>query len=122
MVSCDMPLITKRFVREICNGFSEGVDAVIPRTPDGICHPYCAAYRKDCAPAFTTLFGVQDNCILHALDDINVRYMDMEEREELTNINTPEEYKCLCSGKVPPPDRRLLHKSKNTNIHGGNLF
>ncbi|HSW38307.1 MAG TPA: molybdenum cofactor guanylyltransferase, partial [Acidobacteriota bacterium] len=48
-LACDLPNLRTDFLRTLAD-LSDGNDAVIPRTRDGLAHPLCAVYRESCFP------------------------------------------------------------------------
>jgi len=44
--SCDVPLLSPAFIREVCGGLTDDVAAAVPRS-EGYLHPPAAAYRID---------------------------------------------------------------------------
>ncbi|MDR0310565.1 MAG: molybdenum cofactor guanylyltransferase [Acidobacteriota bacterium] len=95
-LACDLPALPVSLVRRMLD-VSEGFDAVIPRTLDGMAHPLAAVYRRTCLPVIEDALRKKANRFIDAFpgDGLRVRWMDPGEGEftdgDLVNINTPDD-------------------------------
>jgi len=102
-LACDLPGIPVSLVRRMLD-VSEGFDAVIPRTRDGLAHPLSAVYRRTCLPVIEEALRKKANKVIDAFpgDGLRVRWMDPGDGEfmdgDLVNINTPEDLLRFQSG------------------------
>lgn len=46
VVSCDLPFVSGALMRRLTSFVGEGVEAVVPRQPDGRVQPLCALYER----------------------------------------------------------------------------
>ena len=99
VVSCDMPLITKKLVKKICDIFAttSKVDAVIVVTSDGKIHPLCGIYRKEQYTSMEEKLLQNNNRIMAILEEKNIKYVELDEEDSrcLENINTKDDYKAI---------------------------
>ena len=91
-VSCDMPLIGKSLIETMCSELIEDIDAVVLRENDGKVHPTCAIYKKNMSDIFEKQILSNNNRLMLALEKMNVKYVVMNSSQQLSNINTPEDY------------------------------
>jgi molybdopterin-guanine dinucleotide biosynthesis protein A len=97
VVACDMPFLTAPFLGRLV-AECLGVDAVVPRTADGL-HPLCAVYAQSAAAAVQRRILNGQLRVADALADLAVREVGPEEIAPydpdgtlLVNINTPDDY------------------------------
>lgn len=100
VVACDMPFIDPRLLRaQIDLLEQEGVDAVIPRSLEGL-EPLHGVYRRDtCLPAVKAALDRGDRRMISWFDAAKVRLMTPEEVavvdpgfRSFINVNSPEEF------------------------------
>jgi molybdopterin-guanine dinucleotide biosynthesis protein A len=97
VVACDMPFLTAPFLGRLV-AECLGVDAVVPRTADGL-HPLCAVYAQSAAAAVQRRILNGQLRVADALADLAVREVGPEEIAPydpdgtlLVNINTSDDY------------------------------
>ena len=97
VVACDMPYLTAPFLGRLV-AECVGVDAVVPRTADGL-HPLCAVYAQSAAAAIHRRIMDGQLKVVDALADLSVREIGAEEITPydpdgtlFVNINTPDDY------------------------------
>jgi molybdenum cofactor guanylyltransferase len=96
VLACDLPNLQVRLLRSLVS-LSEGFDAAIPRTNDGVAHPLCAVYRRTCLPVIEQALERGSNKFIETFLDgtLAVRWVGPEEgvygTADLANINTPED-------------------------------
>jgi len=97
VVACDMPFIRPDFL-EYMRACSGAVDAVVPRTHDGL-HPLCAVYSRAAMPAIEGCLASGKMKVIDMLRSLRVREVSPEEIARfdpygilLFNVNTPDDY------------------------------
>lgn len=50
VLACDMPQVHASFLRGMLAQIRKGLSCVVSQTPDGQCHPLCAAYHTSLLP------------------------------------------------------------------------
>jgi molybdopterin-guanine dinucleotide biosynthesis protein A len=98
-IACDLPNLQAPLLHKLAS-LSEGYDAAIPRTSDGLAHPLCAVYRRTCLPALEDSLLKGTNRVLTVLESaLSIRWVDPKEGQfkdgVLANINTPEDLQRL---------------------------
>jgi molybdenum cofactor guanylyltransferase len=100
VLACDLPNLQARLLRSLVS-LTEGFDAAIPRTSDGIAHPLCAVYRRTCLPVIEQALQKGSNKFIETFitDVLAVRWVGPDEgvygAADLANINTPEDLQKL---------------------------
>ena len=115
-VSCDMPLIRRELVEELCEQITEAFDAVIVRDESGRTHPTCGVYRKSAVPVFEQQILAGNYRVMRALEHLRIRYVTVALEnggEQLRNINTPEDYRELEMWKTEENLKKILGQMKN---------
>ena len=102
VAACDMPFLQIELFRYLEQFLSREQDAIVPVT-EGKVHPLAAIYRKRILPVLKEQIEDRDYKMMHVLDRIKVRYVDVSDHPEfcrmLRNINTTEAYnELLTSG------------------------
>ncbi len=95
---CDMPYPDPRIVDRLLANRA-GVDAVVPRSPEGY-EPVFALYHKNCLALMELMLSQNQFRIYDFYQQIAIRYLDPPElpdgwRRSLININTPEQLALL---------------------------
>ena len=102
-LACDLPRLPASLISRMLD-ISEGFDAVIPRTTDGMAHPLAAVYRRTCLSAIEDALRKKANKVIDAFPggSLRIRWMDSSMGEfmdgDLANINTPEDLHRFESG------------------------
>lgn len=106
VVSCDMPFFRREMADALLREAEDGrYDAVIWKTRDGRLHPVCAYYSNTCLPAFREAIEEKDYRMMHFLS--HTVYKELETADThipdswFTNVNRPEVYTRLESGRIP---------------------
>jgi molybdenum cofactor guanylyltransferase len=100
VLACDLPNLHAALLRRLIS-FTQGFDAAIPRTRDGLAHPLCAIYRRTCLPAVEKALLRGSNKVVETFFDksLAIRWVDPDEGQfediDLANINTPEDLQRL---------------------------
>lgn len=94
VIPCDMPYPDSRIL-ELLFEQRDGVDAVVPETPDGY-EPAFALYHKNCLPTFEKALQQGRRSIYRLYPELNVRFLNWRDLPEgwekgLMNVNTPDE-------------------------------
>ena len=108
VLACDLPFVSANFLRHLAGLAGPGLDAVVPRSPDGL-QPLCAVYSRSLAPRIGELIAAGRLKVAGALEAGRVREIDpaeiaaVEPDEKLfLNVNTPDDLERAS---------RLLHNS-----------
>ncbi len=113
VVACDMPFISAKVVKEICNHADQG-DLVVPYSSNGH-EPLHALYCKSCLPAMEEVLDAGLKRIIAFFDKVHqvelpaatIRQHDPEEKS-FQNINTPEDYFRLRGTLVENEEPQLM--------------
>ncbi len=95
-VACDMPFLRRSLIEFLLTK-TEGWDAVVPRTLDGL-QPLHAVYSRNCLGPIKELIdhgGLKiidfyEKAHVRVIDEIEFRFLDPG-RDSFLNVNTPEE-------------------------------
>lgn len=95
---CDMPYPDGRLV-EMLLSQRYGIDAVVPRTPNGY-EPVFAVYHRNCLPCMEEMLRNNQHRIYDFYQRIAIRYLDWQQmpadwERSLLNLNTPEQLRML---------------------------
>jgi molybdopterin-guanine dinucleotide biosynthesis protein A len=96
LLACDLPALHEVMLRRLLE-FSQGHDAVIPRTTDGRLHPLCGIYRRTCLNLLEQNLSSGINKMMDLFRDGSLRVKFVDGREgrfddsDLRNLNTPED-------------------------------
>jgi molybdopterin-guanine dinucleotide biosynthesis protein A len=108
VLACDLPFVSRAFLRHLAALPGPAHDAVVPRSPDGW-QPLCAIYRRELAAGFAGRIASGRLKIADALAELRVREVgpaetaSVEPDERLfLNVNTPDDLARAI---------RLLHKT-----------
>lgn len=92
-VACDMPLITRKLIRQLLRTHTEAA-AVVFRI-GGKLQPLCAIYAKALRPLIQQQIEVGDYRLKGLLERIEPAFIDLADREDvrriLFNVNRPED-------------------------------
>jgi molybdopterin-guanine dinucleotide biosynthesis protein A len=106
---CDTPFVSCDLLRYERGLLGAGVDAVVPRVPEGL-EPLQALYRCRCATALRASLAAGNRAVSVALAGLSVRHVDAEEQrrcgalpQALLNINTPQDL-ALAESLLRTPD------------------
>lgn len=121
VVTCDMPFLKGALARRLCESMicagpddetdvtcpskrgcewseSEPYDAVVAVEEGGRVHPLCGVYGKSALPVLEEQILSERNKIMAVLDKLRVKYVTIDssvEAQQLSNINTPQDYEKL---------------------------
>jgi molybdopterin-guanine dinucleotide biosynthesis protein A len=96
LLACDLPALHPIMLERLLE-FSEGHDAVIPRTSDGRLHPLCGIYRRTCLNPLEQNLRRGINKMTELFRDGSLRVKLVDGRDglfddsNLRNLNTPED-------------------------------
>ncbi len=100
MLACDLPNLQSSLLRNLVL-LTEGFDAAIPVSADGLAHPLCAVYRRTCLPSVEKALLRGANKVIETFldDSLAIRWIGSAEGQfedmDLANINTPEDLRRL---------------------------
>ncbi len=108
VLACDLPFVSRAFLRHLATLPGPAHDAIVPRSPDGW-QPLCAVYRRALAGRFGERIAAGRLKIADALADVRVREVGPDEIASVEpderlflNVNTPGDLAQAI---------RLLHKT-----------
>jgi len=94
VVGCDIPNIDMLFVRKMLRE-TEGYDAIVPISADGLIEPLFAIYRRSTVTTHirNILYNSTERRIRALFDRIETKYIKMDtESDRYININTKDDY------------------------------
>ena len=91
VLSVDTPFVSKQIIERILSAPVKDYDAVIVRTPGGI-HPLCGIYTRKLEKSILSMIENNDHKLGKLLKNSNVLYIEIDDEDAMTNINTPQEY------------------------------
>ena len=104
-VACDMPFIKKAVVQYLIEN-TEGYDAIVPRTSDGL-QPLHAIYSKNCLDPIKKIMEKGNYKVIDFYDMVKVKIIEEDHfifldpfRESFINVNTPEELFFIKRNKI----------------------
>lgn len=101
VIACDMPFVQSGLLRAECDLLQhEAVDAVVPRSPEGL-EPLHAVYRRQvCLPAIRSALENGERKMTAWFAEVNVRVMEISEVagidpdfRSFINLNRPEDFR-----------------------------
>lgn len=100
VTTCDMPNITKDFIRYMTNFISNDYDAVIIKDKIGKTYPLFGIYSKSALNTIERFIMDKNYRIFDVLDELKVKYLDLSHttfdiKKLLQNIDTAEDLKNL---------------------------
>lgn len=97
ITACDTPFLESELIRALVNSIETGVDAVIPKTSNGV-EPLCSVYATDCIKPVAQQLQQQQFQIQKFYNRIRIKYIPETvlrvhdpELRSFCNINTPED-------------------------------
>lgn len=97
--ACDMPKVSARLIKKLCDYLTDEVDAVIVVKDDGRWFMTGAVYSKRVWPQLKQQVAEGNYRMRTIVDPARVKFLTFEELGEepdvLGNINTPEDYRAL---------------------------
>jgi molybdopterin-guanine dinucleotide biosynthesis protein A len=91
VVAADLPYLTGRSVRLVCEGRGDGTQAVIARDSQKRIQPLCACYHRDTRASLHHCIRSDDLSMNHLISQLKkVRYVTLPDGD-LTNVNRPED-------------------------------
>lgn len=93
IVAGDMPFLNKKLLNYL-GEYSFEEDALIP-VVNGRIQPLCGIYKKDILKSIEEMINNKNYKLKSLLNNINTKYIDINEVDNFLNINTVEEYNKL---------------------------
>jgi molybdopterin-guanine dinucleotide biosynthesis protein A len=96
-LACDLPCVTTDLLRRLLS-VREDYHLVVPETSDGLLHPTCALYHRQCLPIIERNLRAGKNQLIGLLDEpgLHVRRWAADAGTfadtDLLDINTPQDY------------------------------
>jgi len=94
LLGVDMPFVSSRLIKSLIEKLWTHPHALIvaARTPAGP-EPLCALYRRDLLPEVEILLSRGLHRLQTLYEAVPTHYLDVENPEELSNLNRPQDYK-----------------------------
>ena len=101
LLACNMPFVSREFLKKLYAIDRTGFDAVVPVQQDGTLQPLCALYRcETCLPAAVEVMKGGDRSMRSLLKKVRTRFVAFDEFAKLENanrlffnVNSPEDYR-----------------------------
>ena len=90
IVAGDMPFLNKDILNFLGN-YKFNEDVLVPVT-NGKVQPLCSIYKKRVLETILKMIEEKDYKLKNLLNRLNVKYIDIENGESFSNINTVYEY------------------------------
>ncbi|MGN0298535.1 MAG: molybdopterin-guanine dinucleotide biosynthesis protein B [Lachnospiraceae bacterium] len=114
VTTVDTPLMDWKFVQELMEYMSVGIDGVVPIDEKGQVQPLCALYRKEIDSAVEQQLQKGDRKMKNLLRQLQICYVPVtrlsQGEKKLQNINTPEEYQQFLEGEQFFPGHSIFPK------------
>ena len=91
VLSVDAPFVDTEAINHIMEIDSEGYDAVIAKSPNGI-EPLCGRYKKSILPLLQKHYSEADHRLQNLLATAKTYTLSFKDDALFTNLNHPEEY------------------------------
>ncbi|PHR56192.1 MAG: molybdenum cofactor guanylyltransferase [Arcobacter sp.] len=91
ILSVDTPLVDEKTISKLLEVSTSEYEAIILRTHSGI-HPLCGIYTRALEEPIKMMMQKGDHKLRKLLASANVYYVDINEENLLSNLNTPQEY------------------------------
>ena len=93
VIASDMPFLNKEVLNQLGN-YAFNNDALIPIV-DGKIQPLCGIYKKDILSVIEKMINKKDYRLKNLLFNIDTKYININDKDNFSNINTVEEYEKL---------------------------
>ena len=93
VIASDMPFLNKEVLNYLGN-YEFNNDALIPIV-DGKIQPLCGIYKKDILSVIEKMINKKDYRLKNLLFNIDTKYININDKDNFSNINTVEEYEKL---------------------------
>ena len=93
VIASDMPFLNKEVLNYLGN-YEFNNDALIPIV-DGKMQPLCGIYKKDILSVIEKMINKKDYRLKNLLLNIDTKYININDKDNFSNINTVEEYEKL---------------------------
>lgn len=93
VIASDMPFLNKEVLNHLGN-YAFNNDALIPIV-DGKIQPLCGIYKKDILSVIEKMINKKDYRLKNLLFNIDTKYININDKDNFSNINTVEEYEKL---------------------------
>lgn len=91
ILSVDTPFVDEKLISRLIQESTNGYEAVIARTSSGI-HPLCGIYTRALEEPIKKMIEDKDYKLGKLLKSARVHYIDVEDEQTLSNLNTPGQY------------------------------
>ena len=91
VLSVDAPFVNNEIFDALAEFKESDYDAIIVRTASGT-HPMCGLYSRSLEATLQKMLKEDNHKLGQMLKNAKVHYIDIEDEELLTNVNTQDEY------------------------------
>ena len=91
VLSVDAPFVDTEAINHIMEIDSEGYNAVIAKSPNGI-EPLCGRYKKSILPLLQKHYSEENHRLQNLLHAAKTYMLSFKDDARFTNLNHPEEY------------------------------
>ena len=99
IVACDLPEVTAGLLKHLMDtAESLDCDALLPHGPGGRPEPLCAVYRLGAREAIAAQFEAGVRKVMLAVQELNVRHLEVPEVLSFQNVNTPQDWARYAAG------------------------
>ena len=101
VLTCDMPLVHERLLRDLAGFWQEEYDAVCPEDSEGRLQPFPGIYRRSSRHFIRLLLDRGETAMRRLFDVLVIRplVLGQKDSEALLNMNTPEDYEQVSKKK-----------------------
>lgn len=93
VIACDIPEIKTEFVRKMIRYVeNNNYQIVVPTTGENLNEPLFAVYAKSVLPEIEEMLNKDKNKISYVFDEVDTKYLELEEKSRFININTHDDY------------------------------
>ena len=96
ITACDMPFITKKNIKELCDNINKDIDIAVFCDKDERLYTLCAIYYKKVIPIIEEMIKQKNYKLSYLIDKSNFVKINIEKTDiplkVLSNINTLQEY------------------------------
>lgn len=94
VLTCDMPFLDEKVLREMASVWQEGYDVICLEDSEGIAQPFPAIYLRSCKYLISLLLERREHSMKRLFEVATVKTFTLpqETKKVLMNMNTPEDY------------------------------
>jgi len=92
IIACDIPQVNVALIKTMLRE-GRNYDAVVPRIDQSRFEPLFAVYKKDALAAIEDALASGQHRVMEALSRCKVKHIDLTDAQQLTNVNTMNDYR-----------------------------